>query len=108
MSACGVECATAQEEFDKSLDELQKKQMEHMFKKAEGCEELVSDAPQTKEELYSKALFLCNYRSEGQQNRARREGRADQETGLNPADIAQTGTDLALLLHCLANPSLLS
>ena len=30
--------------------------------------------PQTKEELYSKALFLSNYRSEGQQNRARREG----------------------------------
>ena len=29
---------------------------------------------QTKEELYSKALFLSNYRLEGQQNRTRREG----------------------------------
>ena len=37
-AACGVECATAQEEFDKSLDEFQKKQMEHMFKKAEDSE----------------------------------------------------------------------
>ncbi len=34
---------------------------------------LVRD-PQTKEELYSKALFLSNYRLEGQQNRMRREG----------------------------------
>ena len=34
-AACGVECATAQEEFDKALDEFQKKSMEHMFKKAE-------------------------------------------------------------------------
>ena len=30
--------------------------------------------PAVKEELYSKALFLSNYRSEGQQNRPRREG----------------------------------
>ncbi len=30
--------------------------------------------PQAKEELYSKALFLLNYRSEGQTDRARREG----------------------------------
>ena len=30
--------------------------------------------PAAKEELYSKALFLSNYRSKGQQNRARREG----------------------------------
>ncbi len=30
--------------------------------------------PQAKEELYSKALFLSNYRSDGQANRARREG----------------------------------
>jgi hypothetical protein len=34
-AACGIECATAQEEFDKALDEFQKKSMEHMFKKAE-------------------------------------------------------------------------
>lgn len=34
---------------------------------------LIRDA-QAKEELYSKALFLLNYRAEGQQNRARREG----------------------------------
>lgn len=34
-AACGIECATAQEEFDKALDEAQKKSMEHMFKKAE-------------------------------------------------------------------------
>lgn len=44
-AACGIECATAQEEFDKALGEAQKKSMEHMFKKAEGdakaedCEE---------------------------------------------------------------------
>ncbi len=30
--------------------------------------------PQVKEELYSKALFLLNYREEGQTDRARREG----------------------------------
>lgn len=30
--------------------------------------------PQAKEELYSKALFLLNYREEGQTDRARREG----------------------------------
>ena len=30
--------------------------------------------PQAKEELYSKALFLLNYRSEGQADRTRREG----------------------------------
>ena len=54
-AACGVECATAQEEFDKALDEFQKKSMEHMFKKkAEGCEDLVHDAPQTKEELMER------------------------------------------------------
>lgn len=34
-AACGIECATAQEEFDKALGEFQKKSMEHMFKKAE-------------------------------------------------------------------------
>lgn len=34
-AACGIECATAQEEFDKALDEFQKKSMEHMFKKAQ-------------------------------------------------------------------------
>jgi hypothetical protein len=53
-AACGIECATAQEEFDKALDEFQKKSMEHMFKKAEGCEDLVHDAPQTKEELMER------------------------------------------------------
>lgn len=64
-AACGVECATAQEEFDKALDEFQKKSMEHMFKKkAEGCEELVEkdeafDAPQTKEELMER-IASCN------------------------------------------------
>lgn len=34
-AACGIECATAQEEFDEALDEFQKKSMEHMFKKVE-------------------------------------------------------------------------
>ena len=54
-AACGIECATAQEEFDKALDEAQKKSMEHMLKNAEGCEELVEkDAPQTKEELIER------------------------------------------------------
>jgi len=76
-AACGIECATAQEEFDKALDEAQKKSIEHMFKKAEGCEDLVQkdlhedcegclyktyadshaeehDAPQTKEELMER------------------------------------------------------
>ena len=62
-AACGIECATAQEEFDKALSEAQKKSMEHMFGtkamtvplKAEGCEELVEkDAPQTKEELMER------------------------------------------------------
>lgn len=32
------------------------------------------EGAEAKEELYSKALFLLNYRAEGQQNRARREG----------------------------------
>jgi hypothetical protein len=38
-AACGVECATAQEEFDKALDEFQKKAMPAFASKAEGCEE---------------------------------------------------------------------
>ena len=59
-AACGVECATAQEEFDKALDEVQKKSMAHMFKKAEGVEELVQkDAPQTAQELYDR-IVDCN------------------------------------------------
>ncbi len=54
-AACGIECATAQEEFDKALDEVQMKTMGHMLKKSEGCEELVEkDAPQTKEELMER------------------------------------------------------
>ena len=53
-AACGIECATAQEEFDKALDEVQMKSMTSMFKKAEGCEDLVYDAPQTKEELMER------------------------------------------------------
>lgn len=58
-AACGIECATAQEEFDKALDEFQKKSMEHMFKRAEGVEELVQDAPRTKEELVER-IRDCN------------------------------------------------
>ena len=42
-AACGVECATMDDEFDKSLDEFQKKSMEHMFKKVEGVEDLVQE-----------------------------------------------------------------
>jgi len=38
-AACGIECATAQEEFDKALDEFQKKAMPAFASKAEGCEE---------------------------------------------------------------------
>jgi len=54
-AACGIECATAQEEFDKALDETQKKFLTGLAKKAEGCEELVEkDAPQTKEELMER------------------------------------------------------
>ena len=54
-AACGAECATAQEEFDKALDETQKKFLTGLAKKAEGCEELVEkDAPQTKEELMER------------------------------------------------------
>lgn len=56
-AACGIECATAQEEFDKALDKVQMKSMEHMFKKAEGCEALVEkDAPQTTRELYDRII----------------------------------------------------
>ena len=58
-AACGVECATAQEEFDKSLDEFQKRQLDRMFKRAEGVEELVQDAPKTKEELVER-IRDCN------------------------------------------------
>lgn len=43
-AACGIECATAQEEFDKALDEVQKKSMEHMFKKAEGNHPEIPDS----------------------------------------------------------------
>lgn len=54
-AACGIECATAQEEFDKALDETQKTFWTDLAKKAEGCEELVEkDAPQTKEELMER------------------------------------------------------
>lgn len=34
-AACGIECATAQEEFDKALDERQKKVVEDMLQKTE-------------------------------------------------------------------------
>lgn len=74
-AACGIECATAQEEFDKALDKHQQEVLDRMFKKVEGCEELVQDeksdvervfgtlkkrpapefdAPQTKEELIER------------------------------------------------------
>ena len=56
-AACGIECATAQEEFDKTLDETQKQFLPGFAKKGEGCEELVDpfkDAPQTKEELMER------------------------------------------------------
>jgi len=56
-AACMVECATAQEEFDKALDETQKMFLTGLAKKVEGCEELVDpfkDAPQTKEELMER------------------------------------------------------
>ena len=56
-AACMVECATAQEEFDKSLDAAQKQFLPGLAKKTEGCEELVDpfkDAPQTKEELMER------------------------------------------------------
>ena len=81
-AACGVECATAQEEFDKALDEFQKKSMEHMFKKAEGVEELVVspfDAPQTKEELCSKIL----------ESNPATYGRAHKPTGEELAEMAE-------------------
>ena len=76
-AACGIECATAQEEFDKALDEFQKKVMPAFASKAEGCEDLVQDeesdvervfgtlkkrpapefdAPQTKEELMQRIV----------------------------------------------------
>ena len=40
-AACGIECATAQEEFDKALDEFQRQSLKHIPPKAEaeGCEE---------------------------------------------------------------------
>ena len=57
-AACGIECATMDDEFDKSLDEFQKESMEHMFKKAEteGYEELVQKDAQ---ELYQH-IVDCN------------------------------------------------
>ena len=56
-AACGIECATAQEEFDKALDEAQKQFLPGLAKKTEGCEELIDpfkDAPQAKEELMER------------------------------------------------------
>lgn len=35
-AACGIECATAQEEFDKALDKHQQEVLDRMLKKAEG------------------------------------------------------------------------
>jgi len=70
-AACGAECATAQEEIGKTLDEhgakivkrIVDEQVEglkkSLFAKAEGCEELVDpfkDAPQTKEELMQRIV----------------------------------------------------
>ena len=58
-AACGIECATAQEEFDKGLDEFQKKQVERMLKDEEGMQE---DPPLCGErcEEYSPGKGLCN------------------------------------------------
>ena len=79
-AACGAECAMPPAEAKEESVRIESYWPDFVkAKQAEGCEELVQDAPRTKEELYSKIL----------ESNPATYGRAHKPTGEELAEMAE-------------------